>query len=66
MWGRGEEEMRGNFLQQQLTAMRNCRPLSLSPRVCAYKPKQTSVSPEHTKTPAFKTSDALRINNNEQ
>lgn len=52
MWGRGEEEMRGDFLQQ-LTAMRNCRPLSLSlslsPRVSAYKPKQTSVSPEHTK-----------------
>lgn len=28
MWGRGEEEMRGNFLQR-LAAMRNCRPFSL-------------------------------------
>lgn len=28
MWGRGEEEMRGNFLQK-LAAMRNCRPFSL-------------------------------------
>lgn len=48
MWGRGEEEMRGNFLQR-LAAMRNCRPFSLHlppphppPSVCAgSKLKQT-------------------------
>lgn len=57
MWGRGEEEMWGNFLLQ-LRAIRlkgNCRPRSPSLSVssltfhaCAYKPEQTAVSAEHT------------------